>query len=91
MAGRVAYAQQFVDAFRWWLAEKAEWFLKETVNDESVLAGIPPARSWDELAAKKKWTSPQLKKAQAVRGKLNVPREWFRQIGDGQYIWAGKD
>ena len=124
MAGPVAYAQEFVDAFRWWLAEKAEWhartqspggpvelggwtprcgktsasrprgrswptrfirsarfkfdaseneakkldrarrqlrigfakFLKETVIDETVPAGIPPAISWDDLAAKKKWT-----------------------------------
>ena len=164
MACPVAYAQEFVDAFRWWLAEKAEWhlehkanggpigpdawtaalwkdsriqaawpvaaeamaqveawkqeakataegadkianrrspianpaeafarFLKETVNDESVPAGIPPAIPWDDLAAMKKWTSAQLKKAQAVRGKLNVPRERFRQTEDGQYIWAGKD
>jgi hypothetical protein len=159
MAGPVAYAQEFVDAFRWWLAEKAEWhlenktnggplglaawtaalwkdtrvqaawpvaaeailtverwkfehaetkdgkkepkladnyeafanFLKETIADESVPAGIPPAMSWDDLASKKKWTSAQLKKAQAVRGKLNVPRERFRQTEDAQYVWAGKN
>jgi hypothetical protein len=157
MAGPVAYAQEFVDAFRWWLAEKAEWllehkaaggpvelggwapalwkdkrieaawpvvadaihqvsqfkfdasenegkklialdasyesftkFLKDTVTDETVPAGIPPAVSWDDLAAKKKWTTAQLKKAQSVRGKLNVPRERFRQTEDGEYIWAGK-
>jgi len=157
MAGPVAYAQEFVDAFRWWLAEKAEWhlehkakggplelgawtvalwkdpriqaawpvvaealhqvgqfkfdasekegkelialdpgyeafakFLKETVSDESVPAGIPPAIPWDDLAAKKKWTPAQLKKAQSVRGKLNVPRERFRQTEDGDYLWAGK-
>jgi len=157
MAGPVAYAQEFVDAFRWWLAEKAEWylehrasggpldlatwstglwkdariqaawpvavesthtveqwkfvnakdkegkksprldasyeaftkFLKERVNDESVPAGIPAAISWDDLAAKKNWTSAQLKKAQSVRGKLNVPRERFRLRGDGQFVWAG--
>jgi hypothetical protein len=158
MAGPVAYAQEFIDAFRWWLAEKAEWhlehkanggplelgawtaalwkdsriqaawrvaadclhrvsqwkfehaenqdtkkeprladdyesfvkFFKETVTDESVPAGIPPAIPWDELAAKKKWTSAQLKKAQSVRGKLNVLRERFRQTGDGSYLWAGE-
>lgn len=28
MAGPVAYAQELVDAFRWWLAEKAEWHLE---------------------------------------------------------------
>lgn len=158
MAGPVAYAQEFVDAFRWWLAEKAEWllenkaaggpvelggwttalwkdkriegawpvvaeamltverwkfenaenndgkkepklaagfeafgkYLKDTVADETVPAGIPPAVSWDELAAKKKWTSAQLKKAAAVRGKLNVPRERFRQTNEGEFVWAGE-
>ena len=153
----VAYAQEFVDAFRWWLAEKAEWhlenkanggpvelsgwstalwrdkriqvawpvvadaiyqvgqfkfdaseneakklialdasyesfgkFLKDTVTDETVPAGIPPAVSWDDLAAKKKWTPAQLKKAQTVRGKLNVPRERFR-LRDSGYVWAGEN
>ena len=157
MAGPVAYAQEFVDAFRWWLAEKAEYllehkaaggpvelggwtpalwkdkrieaawpvvadaihqvgqfkfdaceneakkliafdasyesfakFLKDTVMDESVPAGIPPAVPWDDLAAKKKWTTAQFKKAAAVRGKLNVPRERFRQTEDGEFVWAGK-
>jgi hypothetical protein len=158
MAGPVAYAQEFVDAFRWWLAEKAEWllehkaaggpvelggwtpslwkdkrieaawpvvtdaihqvgqfkfdaseneekklnaldasyesfakFLKDTVIDETVPSGIPPAVSWDDLAAKKKWTTAQLKKAAAVRGKLNVPRERFRLMEDWEFVWAGKD
>ena len=158
MAGPVAYAQEFVDAFRWWLAEKAEWhlenkasggpleldawavalwkdkrrqaawpvvadaihqigqfkfdasenqgkkllaldasyesvakFLKETVADESVPAGVPSAVPWDELAAKKKWKPSELKKAQAVRGKLNVPRERFRATEDGEFVWAGTE
>jgi hypothetical protein len=158
MAGPVAYAQELVDAFRWWLAEKAEWYLenkagggpleigawtaalwkdkrieaawpviaeavltverwkfenaenkdgkkepkladtyeaftkffKETVQDECVPDGIPPAIAWDELAAQKKWTTSQLKKAQAVRGKLNVPRERFRQTDNGAFVWAGR-
>jgi hypothetical protein len=157
MAGPVAYAQEFVDAFRWWLAEKAEWhlenkadggpldlaawttalwrdkriqaawpvvadamqqvgqfkfdaseneskqllaldasyesfakFLKQTVADESVSVGVPPAVPWDDLAAKKKWKPSELKKAQAVRGKLNVPRERFRVTEDGEFVWAGK-
>jgi hypothetical protein len=66
-------------------------FLKETVNDESVPQGIPAAIPWDDLAAEKNWTSTQLKKTQAVRGKLNVPRERFQQTEDGQYVWAGKN
>lgn len=162
MAGPVAYAQEFADAFRWWLAEKAEWhlenkadggpvdlsawatalwkdkriqaawpvvaealaqletfkcraaaeragaepalpglvaeasfepfarFFKRTVTDESVPAGIPPAVSWDELAARQTWTAAQLKKAQAVRGKLNVPRERFWQTENREFVWAGK-
>jgi type I restriction-modification system DNA methylase subunit/PAS domain-containing protein len=157
MSGPVAYAQEFVDAFRWWLAEKAEYllehkaaggpvelggwtpalwkdkrieaawpvvadaihqvgqfkfdaseneakklialdasyesfakFLKDTVMDETVPAGIPPAVSWDDLAAKKKWTTAQLKKAQNVRGKLNVPRERFQITGGGEFVWVGE-
>ena len=65
-------------------------FVKETIADESVPAGIQSAISWDELAVKKRWTSAQLKKAQAVRGKLNVPRERFWQTDDGEFVWAGK-
>lgn len=65
-------------------------FLKETVTGESVAHGIPPAVSWDELAAKKEWKPAELKKAQAVRGKLNVPRERFWQMEDTRFVWAGK-
>jgi hypothetical protein len=66
-------------------------FLKDTVMDETVPAGIPPAVSWDDLAAKKKWSSAQLKKAAAVRGKLNVPRERFQINGDGEFVRAGRN
>ena len=160
VCGPVAYAAEFVDAFTWWLAEKAEWFLehkakggpialpdwsaalfkdarvaaawevttaaiftvekfkfdaldeekkethrkpkaddsytaferffRDTVLDQSVLYGIPPAVPWNELAAKHKWTPAQLKKAQTVRGKLNVPRERFQQMSPTHFVWAGK-
>jgi hypothetical protein len=158
--GLVAYAQEFIDAFIWWLSEKAEWhlehkanggpialqnwsatlfkdsrvaaawpvvanaiyevgkykfdtldqekkeirrkpkadnsytaferFFREMVLDQSVAHGIPPAVPWNELAAKKKWTPAQLKKAQHVRGKLNVPRERFRIGSASEFFWAGK-
>ena len=151
LAGPVAYAQELVDAFRWWLVEKAEWhlenkakggplsldawsialasdarvqaawpviaeaihqvelwkieskdkkpskppkadassvalikFFRDAVNEETVPDGIPAGVSWEEL--EKKMTVP--KQAKNVRGKLNVPRERFRQRADG-YIWAG--
>lgn len=152
LAGPVAHAQELVDAFRWWLAEKAEWhlehktkggplsldawsialasdarvqaawpviaeaiqqvelwkiesndkksknqpkvdassaalvkFFRDAVNDETVPDGIPPAVPWEEL--EKKMKVP--KQAKNVRGKLNVPRERFRQRDDGKYLWAG--
>jgi hypothetical protein len=158
--GPAAYAQELVDAFVWWLSEKAEWHLehkakgspislsdwsaalfkdvriaaawpvaadalyevekykwdaldedkKETrrkpksddsytaferffrniVLAQSVPHGIPPASPWNELAAKKKWSPAQLKKAQSVRGKLNVPRERFQQMSPTHFVWAGK-
>ncbi len=61
-------------------------FFRDTINDETVPAGIPPAVPWEEL--EKKMTVP--KRAIAVRGKLNVPRERFHQRKDGSYVWAGK-
>lgn len=152
LAGPVAYAQELVDAFRWWLVEKAEWhlehkakggpltldawsialasdarvqaawpviaeainqvelwkieskdkkpskppkadassaalikFFRDAVNEETVPDGIPAGVSWEEL--EKKMTVP--KQAKNVRGKLNVPRERFRQREAG-YVWAGK-
>jgi hypothetical protein len=158
--GPVAYAQELIDAFTWWLSEKAEWhleykakggpiklegwsaalfeddrvaaawpvtakavhevekykfdtldqeqqeirrkpklddsytaferFFRNTMLDQSVQHGIPAAIPWNELAAKKKWPAAQLKKAQRVRGKLNVPRERFQIGAAGEFFWAGK-
>jgi hypothetical protein len=65
-------------------------YFKSLIAHESVADGIPPAVPWDDLAARKKWTNAQLKKAQAVRGKLNVPRERFRQTRTGEFVWAGR-
>lgn len=59
-------------------------FFRDTVNDETVPEGIPPAVPWEEL--EKKMKVP--KQAKNVRGKLNVPRERFR-LRDGNYLWAG--
>ena len=59
-------------------------FFRDTVNDETVPDGIPPAVPWEEL--EKKMKVP--KQAKNVRGKLNVPRERFRLRDDG-YVWAG--
>ena len=157
--GPVAYSQELIDAFTWWLSEKAEWhlehklkggpiplpdwsaalfkdtriaaawpviadaiyevekykfdaldeekketrrkpkaddsytafekFFRDIILDQSVAHGIPPAISWDELAKKNKWTKAELKKAQAIRGKLNVPRERFQPTSDSQFVWAG--
>jgi hypothetical protein len=57
-----------------------------TVKAETVPDGIPPAVPWDEL--EKKMQIP--KQARKVRGKLNVPRERFRQRPDKTFLWAGK-
>jgi hypothetical protein len=41
----------------------------------------------DELEKKLKKEPPA--KLKKVRGKLNVPRERFHSVGQGQYKWAG--
>jgi hypothetical protein len=67
-----------------------ERFFRDIVIDQSVAHGIPPAKPWNELTERKKWTSAQLKTAQRVRGKLNVPRERFQQMSPTHFVWAGK-
>jgi hypothetical protein len=64
-----------------------ERLLKEVVDEETVPAGIPFAKPWDELEKKK---LDGLNKARKVRGKLNVPRERFHLVGKNVYSWAGK-
>ena len=59
-------------------------FFRDTVNDETVPDGIPPAVPWEQLEKKMKVPN----QAKSVRGKLNVPRERFRSR-DGTYLWAG--
>jgi hypothetical protein len=34
--GSIAYAAEFVDAFEWWIREKAEWWLEKRKNGEPV-------------------------------------------------------
>jgi type I restriction-modification system DNA methylase subunit len=161
--GPIAYAAELVDAFAWWLSEKAEWhlehelaggpvefdawaddlwgdariaaawplaadsiaqvehhklrlkaerdgedpaevaapapvatpaawrrFLKETVDEQTVPAAIPPGRAWDDLARTSQYGLAELRKAEKVRGKLNVPRERFQLRAGRDYLWAGK-
>jgi len=62
---------------------------KALIEEETVLAGIPAAVPYEELAERKIDVPAKVK---AIRGKLNVPRERFRRHGlKGPYEWAGKD
>src|SRR5207244_794182 len=36
MAGPVAYAQELIDAFTWWLSEKAEYYLEHKVHGGQI-------------------------------------------------------
>jgi hypothetical protein len=53
-----------------------ERLLREFVDEETVPAGIPFAKPWDELEKK----LAGLPKTRKVRGKLNVPRERFHLV-----------
>ncbi len=55
MAGPVAYAQEFVDAFRWWLAEKAEWQLENKAQGGPVGADAWTATLWKDSRIQAAW------------------------------------
>lgn len=48
-------------------------FLRDLVREQSVLQGIPAAQPWEDLNGKKKYPAAELKRAEKIRGKLNVP------------------
>ena len=55
--GRLAYAAEFIDAFEWWVREKAEWWLEYRSNDAS--AGID---KWVRVL----WSDPRIRAAWTV-------------------------
>lgn len=57
------------------------------MREASVPAGLPAAVPWEQLAAQ---GHDIPKRAQRIRGKLNVPRERFHEHGKGEYTWAGR-
>ncbi len=61
--------------------------LRTVVDAETVPAGIPFAKPWDEL--ERSFVKSDLNKARRIRGKLNVPRERFHLVSKGVYKWAG--
>ena len=64
-------------------------FLRDLVREQSVLQGIPAAQPWEDLAGKKKFPAAELKRAEKIRGKLNVPRERFVHDPEGCFRQAG--
>ncbi len=57
------------------------------MREASVPAGLPAAVPWEQLAAHGHEVP---KRAQRIRGKLNVPRERFHEHGKGEFTWAGR-
>jgi hypothetical protein len=64
-----------------------EKLFKSIVIEATVPDWIPPAMDWEQVEKKYKTKVPA--RARRIRGKLNVPRERFRQTEDDRFVWAG--
>jgi hypothetical protein len=53
--GPVAYAAEFVDAFEWWLREKAEWWLENEANGGPVELDAFVAALWKDPRIQAAW------------------------------------
>jgi hypothetical protein len=53
--GPVAYAAEFVDAFEWWLREKAEWWLEHKMNRGPVELDDWVAALWKDPRVQAAW------------------------------------
>ena len=54
-SGPVAYAAEFVDAFEWWLSEKAEWWLEHKKNGGPVELDDWAAAIWKDSRVQSAW------------------------------------
>jgi len=54
-SGPVAYAAEFVDAFEWWLSEKAEWWLERKKNGGPVELDDWAATIWKDSRVQAAW------------------------------------
>jgi hypothetical protein len=53
--GEVAYAAEFIDAFEWWLKEKAEWWLEHKKNGRPVELGDWTQALWKDDRIQAAW------------------------------------
>ena len=53
--GPVAYDAEFVDAFEWWLSEKAEWWLEKKKNGGPVSLDDWTAALWQDVRVQAAW------------------------------------
>jgi hypothetical protein len=54
--GRVAYAAEFIDAFEWWLSEKAEWWLEHKATGGPVSIQQWVTALWNDTRMQAAWT-----------------------------------
>jgi hypothetical protein len=55
ICGPVAYAAEFVDAFSWWLAEKAEWYLEDKAKGGPIEFEKWNAVLWSDERVQAAW------------------------------------
>ncbi len=68
MSDPVAYAQEFIDAFIWWLAEKAEWHLEHKASGGPITLESWTAALWKDVRVAAAWP--------VVAESLNAVESW---------------
>ena len=74
MSGPVAYAQEFIDAFIWWLAEKAEWHLEHKAGGGPIALGAWTVALWKDVRVAAAWP--------VVAESLNAIESWKASAKD---------
>ncbi|MEO5753168.1 MAG: hypothetical protein ABIR38_00485 [Chthoniobacterales bacterium] len=68
MSGPVAYAQEFIDAFIWWLGEKAEWHLEHKAGRGPITLEAWTVALWKDVRVADAWP--------VVVDSLNAVESW---------------
>jgi hypothetical protein len=56
VCGQPAYGAEYLDAFEWWLSEKAEWWLEHTHKGKPVELDAWAAALWTDERVQAAWT-----------------------------------
>jgi hypothetical protein len=82
--GQIAYDAELMDAFNWWLSEKAEWWLENEAKGGPVKLDTWTAALWKDSRVQAAWAF--VLEALDRLGRSNTFQRYFRDVVNSQSV-----